>query len=327
MPKRTLNDRIIKSLKPATSGRYEIMDTVVPGHGIRLSEKGVKTCILVARYPGSENPTRRALGIYGELTLEQSRAKARHWLELIRRGIDPAQEEERQRLSAQRHRANTCGAVAEDFIRDKLPRERKGKEVEQDIRRDLIPAWGDRPIADITPLDVRSLVLTIKKRGFYQAHNTLTTIRRMFEWAIDQQVYGLETSPCDRLKPKVLIGEKQARQRILSPAELRALWKATETLGYPYGPWLRLLALTGTRKREAADATWNEFDLERKLWTIPAARMKANAAHVVPLSAAVIEILQSLPRFKSGPTFCSREIPASSHLTRSAILSATWTAK
>jgi integrase len=301
MPKRTLNDRIIKSLKPATSGRYEIMDTVVPGFGIRVTERGVKTFILVARYPGSAgNPVRRSLGEFGELTLEAARAKARHWHELIRRGIDPAEDEERQRLAVQHKRKNTFGAVAEDFIADKLPTERKGQDVEQDIRRDLIPAWGDRPIVDITPLDVRALVRSIKERGFYQAHNTLTTLRRMFGWAIDQQVYDLQMSPCDRLKPKVLIGEKQPRQRILSPAELRGFWQACGALGYPYGPLLRVLALTGARKSEIAGTAWPEVDVERKLLTIPPARAKVNAAHVIPLSDAVIEILNGLPRFKSG---------------------------
>jgi integrase len=71
-------------------------------------------------------------------------------------------------------------------------------------------------------------------------------------------------------------------------------------MGYPYGPLLRLLALTGQRKSEVADARWSEFDLQQKLWTIPAARMKADAPHVVPLSDAAIEILKTLPRFESG---------------------------
>ncbi len=71
-------------------------------------------------------------------------------------------------------------------------------------------------------------------------------------------------------------------------------------LGYPYGPMFRVLALTGQRKSEVAEARWSEIDLERKLWTIPAERMKADAAHVVPLSDDVVAILQSLPTFKSG---------------------------
>jgi hypothetical protein len=54
MPKRTLNERIVRSLKAAPRGkRYEVMDSVVPGLGIRLTDKGAKTFVLIARYPGS----------------------------------------------------------------------------------------------------------------------------------------------------------------------------------------------------------------------------------------------------------------------------------
>ena len=302
MPKRTLNDRVIKSLKAAKLGqRYEVMDALVPGFGIRVTDKGAKTFILIARYPCSENPTRRALGEYGELTLEQARVRARDWHTLIGRGIDPREQVERQRLAEQRKRANTFAAVAEDFIEGKLPSERNGKSVELDIRREFIPAWGGRPVTEITPLDVRAVVKRAKDRGApYQAHALLATARRLFNWAIEQHAYGLETSPCDRLKPKSIIGERKARSRILSPDELRAVWKATETMGYPFGPLLRLLALTGQRKSEVAHARWTEFDLEQKLWAVPAERMKAGAPHVVPLTAQVIEILKTLPRFERG---------------------------
>jgi integrase len=255
----------------------------------------------VTRFPGSNNPTRRALGEYGELTLEKARTKARDWLELIRQGKDPKGEEERQRHAELRKRANSFTSVAEDFIRDKLPSERKGREVERDIRNEFISVWGARPITDIAPFDVRAVVKAAKDRGApYQAFNLLTTARRLFSWAIDQEVYGLESSPCDRLKPKAIIGKKVFRTRILNDEELRAFWRATARLGYPYGPLFRMLMLTGQRKSEAAEAPWSEFDLDRKFWTIPAERMKADAAHLVPLSDDVIEILRSLPRFKKG---------------------------
>jgi integrase len=304
-PKRKLSDRTLKShraLEPAKKGKtYDVMDAVVPGFGVRVSETGRRTFVLTARYPGSPNPTRRALGSYGELTLEQARNKARHWLELIRGGIDPAIHEARQRQAELRKQANTFATVADDFIKDKLPGERKGREAERDIRREFIPAWGKRPIAEIVPDDVRAIVKAAKDRGApYQAHNLLVLARRMFSWAIDQQVYGLETSPCERLKPKAIIGKKGIRTRILDDGELRALWKATEHLRYPYGPLFQVLTLTGQRKSEVAEARWSEFDLARKLWTIPAERMKADAAHVVPLTDDVMAILESLPRFTKG---------------------------
>jgi hypothetical protein len=119
-------------------------------------------------------------------------------------------------------------------------------------------------------------------------------IRRLFNWAIARGVYGLERSPCDRMRPKTLIGKKALRTRVLSDGELRAFWRATEAMPYPYGPLFRILALTGQRKSEVAEARWSEFDLERKRWAIPAERMKADAPHVVPLTDDVIAILAAL---------------------------------
>jgi integrase len=302
MPKRSLNDRILKTLKPAQPSKlYDLWDTIVPGFGVRVSETGRRTFILIARYPGSHNPTRRALGEYGELTLEKARTKARDWLELIRKGIDPREEEERQRRAELRKRANSFAAVAEDFIKDKLATERKGWEVERDIRREFIPVWGGRSLAEITPHDVRAVVKAAKDRGApYQAHNLLGYARRLFAWAIDQQVYGLESSPCDRLKPKAIIGEKRPRSRILSDDELRAFWRAAARLAYPYGPLLRMLLLTGQRHREVADARWSEFGLEEKVWTVPPERFKSDATHRVPLVEDVCALLASLRRFRKG---------------------------
>lgn len=297
-----LNDRILKTLKPATDGKpYDIRDTVVPGLRVRVMGSGQRTFVLLGRYPGSPHPTRRAMGEYGELTLAKARSKAQDWLTLVGRGIDPAIEEERQRAAEQRKQENTFAAVAEDFIKAKLTSERKGEEVARDIRRVFIPAWGRRPITDITALEVRNLIKSFVDAGKpYQAHNLLGYARRLWNWAIGQHAYGIESSPCDRLKPKDIIGERQQRTRILSDAELRAAWRAGEALGYPYGPLFRLLILTGQRKSEVAEARWSEFDLAKKLWVIPAERMKADAAHVVPLSDDAVAMLKELPTFKSG---------------------------
>ena len=297
-----LNDRLLKALRPARDGKpYDVRDTVVPGLRVRVMGSGQRTFVLLSRYPGSPHPTRRALGEYGELTLAQARASAQDWLGLLGRGVDPAIEQERQRAAELRKQENSFAAVAEDFIKAKLAGERKGEEVERDIRRVFIPAWGKRPITDITPLEVRNLIKGFVDAGKpYQAHNLLGYARRLWNWAIGQHAYGIETSPCDRLKPKDIIGERQQRTRALSDAELRAAWRAGEGLGYPYGPLFRLLILTGQRKSEVAEARWSEFDLAKKLWIVPADRMKADAAHVVPLPDDAVALLKSLPMFNSG---------------------------
>jgi integrase len=307
--RRTLTDRACKAAKPAKAGaRYDLKDSVVPGLALRVTDSGHKSFVLVARFPGSNNPTRRALRSYGALSLDAARKKARLWLELIAKGIDPGEHEERERAAALRKRANTFAAVAADFFRDKLPSERCGKEAERDIRRWLLPQWGALPVAEITEEHVRNLVAAISKRGKrYMARNILTMARRLFNWATDTRAYGLEHNPCERLKPNVIAGPKQPRTRVLDNAELRALWHAAEQMAYPYGALYRALLLTGQRLNEVAEARWSEIDLKQKLWVIPPSRMKSGAAHVVPLSDDMVRLLESLPRFNRGDfVFSSR---------------------
>ena len=153
--KRNLTDRTLKSLEKQKAPKgttYDIMDTAVPGLGVRVSETGRRTFILVARYPGSKNPTRRALGQYGALELTDARAKARKWIALIEKGTDPADEEEQQQRAEQRKRQNSFAAVADEFIkyihRQKL---RTAPVMEHNLTRTFVTAakWGPRPITQI----------------------------------------------------------------------------------------------------------------------------------------------------------------------------------
>ena len=131
-PRKILTDRAIKAAKPAKAGeRNQISDGIVPGLALRITDNGAKSFVLVARYPGSTNPTRRALGSYGAISLDDARTKARDWLALLQQGIDPAEQEARERAEQARKRLNSFASMAEDFIREKLPTERAGKEIER----------------------------------------------------------------------------------------------------------------------------------------------------------------------------------------------------
>jgi hypothetical protein len=84
-----LTDFVIEAAKPAAKA-YEIWDTVVPGMILRVRPTGKKTLALIARFPGSRNPSRRRLGRLGYITLQDARKKASRWKEALQRGIDPA---------------------------------------------------------------------------------------------------------------------------------------------------------------------------------------------------------------------------------------------
>ena len=245
---------------------------------VRVSDTGRRTFILVKRFPGGRNPTRLALGEFGALSLERARSTARDWLELIRAGTHPKDQEARQRVAEERKRANSFRVVAEDFIKLAALKQRKGGEVKRDIEREFIARWNGRPITDIAAHDVTAILDEVVARGApYQAHNLLGHIRRLFNWAIARGVYGVDHSPCDRMKPRDVIGPKAVRTRVFTDNEWRAFWRATEGIKYPYGPLFRMLALTGQRKSEVAEAQWPEFDLAKKLWTIPSTRFRLAA--------------------------------------------------
>src|SRR5262249_1780271 len=325
MPKKNLTDRGLKALerKPAAKGKTrDVMDSAVPGFGVRISETGRRTFILLTRFPGSKHPTRRALGEYGELTLEQARTKARKWLELLRRGVDPRDDEERQRLVEQRKRENSFAAVAEDFIRH-IHRQkfRTANDMERMLRQTFIKRWGSRPVTEITSGDIRRVIEeALDRNAKYQGFHDFALIGRFFTWAIGQDSYGLEYNPIKKLARKDLIGKSEARTRVLNDDELRALWRATERVRYPYRLIYRLLILTGLRLDEVCGAHWDEFDFASKLWTIPAARMKKTKEDeddfLVPLTDAVLKVLELVPRFKGGGFLFSHNYgkhPVNSH--------------
>jgi integrase len=293
----------VAALKTAPGTRQVYYDTDPPCFGIRCSGTA-KSYILYTRLPDSTAPSRLALGNAEKMSLAAARQLARKWLDLIEQGKDPRAVEREARAETQRRQRTIFGAVAEDFIADKLRSERKGREVERDIRRDLLPRWGSKPVTEITDLDVLNLVRAKKAKAPAQARNMLGIIKRLFGWAIDQRSYGLTVNPCSNLRPSKIIGEKTQADRVLTHDELFALWRNAGRLGYPYREIYRLLTLTGLRLNEVADANWKEFDLQKCEWTIPAARMKGRTgkvrAHMVPLTDDMMVILQSLPRFKGG---------------------------
>jgi integrase len=313
MPKtdhrKNLTPTLITGLKRASEGkRYQIMDAQVPGFGVRVTDRGHKTFILRTRFPGSDNPSRRELGSCSTMTLAAAREKARKWRTMVGQGLDPGIEEERERQETLRRKAITFEAVVGDFISQKLPNERKGKDVEREIRRDLMPRWKDRPIASITDIDILIVIKAKVPDGRVGARNLLALVKRFFQWVIGQRIYGVTVSPCASLRTSAVIGELPGpRDRVLTDEEIFACWRAACRTPYPYGPLYKVLMLTALRLNEVAEASWTEFDLKAGIWTIPAERMKGRNVgrkqarqHTVPLTPELIGVLKSLPRFKDG---------------------------
>jgi integrase len=298
MPKKRLTDRTLKALKPAKAGtRYDVMDADVSGLGVRVTDKGQRTFILISRYRGSKNPTRRALGEYPTLTLEKAREKARIWRELIRAGKDPKEVEQEENRCQQRRLENSVATVAEKFLQRHVKGQRQARDTERALRREVIARWAERPLDSITRRDVIAMVEEIVDRGApAMARNVLAFTKTFFKWCVSRDL--LDNSPAAMVDARALIGEKKVGKRVLSDDEIVAFWDATERLRYPFGPLFRLLLLTGCRVNEIARARWSEIN--ESILTIPPERFKSDAQHLVPLTKESQALLGQIPRFAKG---------------------------
>jgi integrase len=287
----------IRKLKAPKAGkRRERYDREIRGFGIRITDRGVRSYILL--YSHRNRRRRFTIGRIGEISLDEAREKARELRGLIRQGRDPAAEEKTARAAAKTAAApKTFGEAVALYEKRVLGSQRRGRQVRMAIDLHLMPFWKDAPVASITRAQILERVEALVDSGKGEAARSIFAIsRRLFGWTISRGGFGIEHSPCEKLRPADIIGKRSIRERILIDHEWRALFRAVQALGYPYQPLVELLALTGLRLREVAEARWAEFTFDGKNWTIPSARMKADRPHVVPLSEHMISIINSLPR-------------------------------
>ncbi|ODA95568.1 hypothetical protein BFX40_23705 [Mesorhizobium sp. SEMIA 3007] len=326
MPRENLTDNRLKALKPAKPGeRYVIMDAQIPSMGVRVTDKaplngsklkaGQISFIYIARFGGAKQPARRALGEYDIMSLDGARTKAREWAALISRGIDPKEQEAEAKEKAEAEKRERVKGAADRrrkqfervLVRYIAARRRDGiRKVEEDrndFKRECLPAWRGKAVGDIQSADVMAVLEKINKRGATrQALNMAQKIGTFFNWCVDDDL--ITASPFRAKKVRTTIGEKTSRDRVLTDAEIAALWKATAA-GDVYSAVYRLLLLTGQRLNDIAQASWSEIDLDRKTLTVPAARFKSGRDHVVPLTDDAIEIIGKLPRFKRCNWLCT----------------------
>lgn len=296
-PKKPLTDRGIQALKPAPKGKRKLVwDALVPGFAVRVTDRGQRSFVLVTRYPGSSNPTPRAIGSVGAIALEDARARAREWLKLISSGIDPAQAQaERQR--------DTLRAICTEYLDRDGAKLRSSEWRRAVLERLVYPTLGSRPITEVRRSDIVRLLDKIEdERGAAMADRTLAVIGRIMNW---------HAARSDDFRSPIVRGMARApsvaRDRVVSDDELRAIWWATagdggygprvptqRKLSPVFGALVRFLLLTTARRSEAAEMRWSEVVGDE--WTLPAVRNKTGLELVRPLSGAARAVLAGLPR-------------------------------
>jgi integrase len=263
--RKNLTIKAIDAMQPAPVGRrYDIADAIVPGFGVRVTDRGKKSYTLTARFPGSKNPTRRAISPVGVMDLANAREIAREWLAKIQAGVDPQVERERRKRELVAA-PDTFAVVAQCFMDKYVYRKglRSGREIQRIFDKDLLPKWRDRDFVSIRRGDVARLLDDIELRAPVHADHVLAVLSKLCNWYLARE--ESYTTPIVRGMRRVNAHER-ARTRVLNDAEIRLFWQVSNDAGI-YGAFLRTSLLTAQRRAKIREIRWNDID-EKGVWTI-----------------------------------------------------------
>ena len=267
------------------------------GLHILIQPTGSKLWRLAYRFAGKQKTL--ALGAYPTVSLEEARRQRDESKKLLARSIDPSVQRK-----ADRHAGDgTFRAVAEEVIA-KLEREGRAHTT-LTKRRWLLdfafPAFGDRPVAEITARELLALLRQIEGRGLYETARRLrSTCGMVFRYAI--ATGRAERDPSMDLRGALTRPQVSHRATIVDPSGIGALLRAIE--GFEGQPTthaaLGLAPYVFVRPGELRQAEWAEFDLDGAVWSIPAKKMKMRRPHRVPLARQAVAILQELREITGG---------------------------
>src|SRR5205823_3785242 len=134
------------------------------------------------------------------------------------------------------------------------------------------------------------------------AHKLREVAIRLVNWAIERGDIELNylASP-SRGRRRAGIIRRIRRTRVLTDDEIRAIWRACDEIAWPFRDFVRMGLALGQRRSEIAGMEWNELDLDRALWVIPALRHKPSTEHIrvdhaVPLPCIAMDMFRAMPR-------------------------------
>jgi integrase len=258
-----------------------VWDEECAGLSIRLQGRAKSWTVW---YAVNGKRRRVTLGSAAGMPLKQARIEAGRIVSGARDGKDILAEREAAKAKA----ADTLLALISIYLQRRAkPRQRPRTYAATEHY--LLKRWAplhDRPLDSITRRDIATRLEEIRVgHGPIAANRARTHLNAAFIWAMRQGL--LEANPVIGTEAPA---EERRRDRVLSAAELAAVWNAAGDAG-GFGIVVKLLMLTGQRREEVAGMLWPEIDEDRALWTIPAARAKNGREHQVPLSRQALALL------------------------------------
>lgn len=277
----------VEKMQPTTR-RQEIPDDLCTGLYLVVQPTGKKGWQVRYRHGGTHR--RMTLGAFPVLSLADARARARNALAAASEGRDPAAEVKAAKAPKEPDDRNSIRALVEQFDKRHLKGLKSGVAVRRQFDQHILPTWGDRDVATITKRDVLDLLDGIVDAGKATTANRIRAyLSKFFNWCASRDI--IEVPPTLNVKAPA---KEKVRDRVLTDDEVRWLWLACEAEGFPWGPFGKMLLLTGQRLNEVAQMT--DAEIRDGAWHLASIRTKNGRAHVVPLSETVAGILKAIPR-------------------------------
>jgi integrase len=288
----SLSDKSIFAAKPAAKP-YKLFDGA--GLYVEVTPSGGKYWRLKYRIASRER--RAALGVYPTVSLKEARDKAIDVKRQLSRGVDPGEQKRIARALKVSPQSDSFGALAAEWLGQRRTTWSASHwtKIDAMLKRDLLPWLEARPIADITPPELLTVLRRIEARG------AVDTTKRARIVAGQVFRFGVATGkvlrdPTPDLKGAIAPTVKQHLAAITEPKVAGRLMAAIQHYeGTPVvRAALRLAPLTFVRPGELRAARWAEMDLAAAEWRLPPERMKTRQPHIVPLSRQAVEILSDL---------------------------------
>lgn len=305
-----LTEAKIKALKPKSKG-YKKAD--FEGLYVYITPSGSRIWRMKFRHNKKEGSL--TIGEYPAVTLKEAREEKRKARALLAKGINPSTAKAKAKQVEKDHAKNSFSLIADRFI-DKSRKEGNAHATLKKLEWLLADAradFGTTPINDITPQIVLKTLRKREKLGQYEtARRMRSRIGGVFRYAVAS---GLcENDPTFSLRGALIRPTVKHRAAITDPDTLGRFLKALENYQGQRATIIALwlLILFAARPGELRKAHWKEFDLEKRVWNVPAERMKMRRAHTVPLSDKALELLAELKGLTGwgGATFpCSDQRP------------------
>ncbi|EIB97894.1 integrase domain-containing protein [Pantoea sp. Sc1] len=269
--------------------------TLHDGDGLFMVVKTTGKKLWRFRYqrPVTRQRTMMGLGAFPALSLADARRLRADYLSLLANGIDPQTQAEQLIEQKQNALDSIFSTVAANWftLKQASVTPDYAKDIWRSLEKDVFPAIGEIPVQEIKARKLVEALEPIKARG------ALETVRRLVQRINEIMIYAVNTGLIDA-NPASGIGmafEKPKKQNMptLRPEELPQLMRSLvrSNLSIPTRCLIEWQLLTLVRPSEASGARWAEIDLDARLWTIPAERMKAKREHIVPLSEQALELL------------------------------------